>query len=238
MTDIHCHVLPHVDDGARDMSQSIEMLREMYDEGIREAILTPHYHRGHMQKDIATIRSRFEDLKTEAAGDDKAGRIRLHLGCELYYYPSSVEWIEEGRVSTMAGSDYVLLEFGFTMEKRLISEGVSNVVRAGFVPIVAHVERYDGLKNKPENVRELVEEGALIQVNSEAVGSGFGARSFVRKLLKERLVHFVATDAHDTKGRAPRLSKAKAYISKHYGEDYCRKLFSDNPAKIISNERI
>ncbi|MBO4889374.1 MAG: hypothetical protein J5574_00160 [Lachnospiraceae bacterium] len=235
MIDIHSHALPGVDDGARDTETAIEMLRIMYDEGITEAILTPHYHRGHMQKDIATVRSRFDELAYRAKEDDVASHIRLHLGCELYYYPSAVEWLEEGRVSSMAGSDYVLLEFGYTMEKRTIIEGVSNVVRAGYRPIIAHVERYEGLKFKPENVRELVECGAYIQVNSESVGRGFGSRRFVSKLLREDLVHFVATDAHDTGSRRPRLRSAAMYIHKHFGEEACRRIFTDNPALVAEN---
>ena len=233
--DIHSHALPGVDDGARDTETAIEMLRIMYDEGITEAILTPHYHRGHMQKDIATVRSRFDELAYRAKEDDVASHIRLHLGCELYYYPSAVEWLEEGRVSSMAGSDYVLLEFGYTMEKRTIIEGVSNVVRAGYRPIIAHVERYEGLRFKPENVRELVECGAYIQVNSESVGRGFGSRRFVSKLLREDLVHFVATDAHDTGSRRPRLRSAAMYIHKHFGEEACRRIFTDNPALVAEN---
>ena len=235
LIDIHSHALPGVDDGARDTETAIEMLRIMYDEGITEAILTPHYHRGHMQKDIATVRSRFDELVYRAKEDDVASHIRLLLGCELYYYPSAVEWLEEGRVSSMAGSDYVLLEFGYTMEKRTIIEGVSNVVRAGYRPIIAHVERYEGLKFKPENVRELVECGAYIQVNSESVGRGFGSRRFVSKLLREDLVHFVATDAHDTGSRRPRLRSAAMYIHKHFGEEACRRIFTDNPALVAEN---
>ena len=233
-TDIHCHVLFGVDDGAQSMDESVRMLRQMYDEGIREAILTPHYHRGHAQADVAKIHKRFDELCEYAAYDEKAGAIRLHLGCELYYYPSATEWLDEGSVLSMAGSRYVLLEFGFTMDKRLINEGVSNVVRAGYIPILAHVERYEGLKFKVSNVRELVDMGALIQINSESVGFALrGRKSFTAKLLREGIVHFVATDAHDTMGRAPRLAKAAGYIAKHYGEDYCRKLFYENAAEII-----
>ena len=238
MIDIHSHVLPGVDDGARDTQQAIEMLRIMYDEGIREAILTPHYHRGHMQKDLSTVKSRFDELSYRAGEDDKASKIKLHLGCELYYYPSAVDWLEEGRVSSMAGSDYVLLEFGYTMEKRAIIEGVSNVVRAGYIPILAHVERYEGLGFKSSNIRELIECGAYIQVNSEAVGFGFGAKKFVRRLFKENLVHFVGTDAHDTKGRRPRLKRAAGYIRKHFGEETYRRIFFDNPARVADNEYI
>ncbi len=235
--DIHCHALYGVDDGARKREESLAMLRLMYDEGIREAILTPHYHRGHAEADISVIRRHFAESCTAAGGDKKASAIKLHLGCELYYYPSGTEWIDEGTVATMDGSRFVLLEFGYTMDKRLINEGVSNVVRAGYTPVIAHVERYRGLSFKVANVSELIDMGALIQVNSDAVGPGFAReRSFVRKLLKEDMVHFVATDAHDTRERAPKFKSAACFIEDHYGEECCRRIFCDNARETIFAE--
>ncbi len=237
-TDIHCHILPGVDDGARSMDESVRMLRLMYDEGIREAVATPHYHRGHAEADAAVLKKIFKELCECAAEDDKAGAVKLHLGCELYYYPSAPDWLDEGRVLPMAGSRYVLLEFGYRMDKRVINEGVSNVVRAGYIPVIAHVERYDGLGFKTGNIRDLIEQGALIQINSEAVGFGIGGvKSFTSRLLKSRMVHFVATDAHDTKGRAPSIRKAARYIAKHYGEDYCKEIFCDNPREMILSQQ-
>ncbi len=232
--DIHCHVLSGVDDGAQDPDESVMMLRAMYDEGIREAILTPHYHRGYAEADVNKIRSAFNELCRYAGKDEKASAIKLHLGCELYYYPSAIQWLDEGKTLTMAGSRYVLLEFGYTMDKRMIYEGVSNVVRAGYTPIIAHVERYTGLEYKVKNVADLLEMGALIQINAGSVGYGFSKeRSFARKLLRDHMVHFVATDAHDTDKRAPRLAKAAEHIRKHFGEEYLQTILCDNPANVI-----
>lgn len=238
LTDIHCHVLPGVDDGARDIEHSLEMLRFMYDEGIRNVIATPHYHGGYMECKIETIRDRFEILKKHASRDEKASGLKLHLGCEIYYYPSVVEWLEKGQVATMADSDYVLLEFGFTMDTRSIFEGVTAVANAGYLPIVAHVERYEEIAKSTENVEELINRGAYIQINSEAFRGNFRERSFIRKLLKNHMVHFVATDAHGVRHRRPELEDAAEYVFDHYGERYCRALFHDNAAVIFSNGRI
>lgn len=238
MIDIHCHVLPGVDDGATDIEKSLEMLRFAYDEGIDDVIATPHYHGGYMECKIDTIKDRFEILKKRASKDDKAGRVRLHLGCEIYYYPSVVEWLEKGQVATMAGSDYVLLEFGFTSEFRDIYEGVTNVVNAGYLPIVAHAERYDKLVGDMDAVAELLECGAYIQINSEVLNGGFRTKRFAKKLLKNHMVHFLATDAHGIRHRSPEMAYAAEYIANHYGEDYCRELTEDNPAKVINNEYI
>ena len=237
-TDIHCHVLPKVDDGARSMEQSLEMLSIMYDEGIRSAILTPHYHGGYMQTDIETVRTRFDELNAARSRYEKLDRMELYLGCEAYYYPSVPEWLAEGRISSMADSDYVLLEFGFTMDRRMIFEGVTAVVNAGYLPIIAHVERYEDIVRDMKNVDELIARGAYLQINSEIFTSGMRMKSFAKKLLKSGRVHFLATDAHSTGRRAPRLVEAAGYIAKHYGEDLCRKLLIENPEKVICNEYI
>jgi protein-tyrosine phosphatase len=106
------------------------------------------------------------------------------------------------------------------------------------VPIIAHLERYKKLVGDIKSVDELISKGAYIQINSEALTDGFKVRSFAKKLLKERMVQFLATDAHDTKRRAPKLSKAVSYIEKHYGGSYCRELVIDNPERVINNEYI
>ncbi len=235
LTDIHCHVLPGVDDGARDMEQARAMLRFMYDEGIRNVIVTPHYHGGYMECDIDTIRKRFTEVKQLVRDDEYISRMMLFLGCEIYYYPSIIEWLEKGRVTSMAGSDYVLLEFGFTQDCREIFEAVTHVSNAGYLPIVAHVERYEKIAKKIANVEELIKRGAYIQVNAEAFNGRFRERRFANKLMKEHMVHFVATDAHGIRHRRPELAGAAQHIIKHYGEDYCRELFVENPALVVSN---
>lgn len=238
ITDIHCHVLSGVDDGAHDTEQSMEMLRFMYNEGIRNVILTPHYHAGHVEPDVDLINARFRKLARHKEQDWSLADLRLYLGCEIYYYPSIVSWLDEGRVLSMAGSDYVLLEFGYTMEKREIYEGITEVVNAGYRPIIAHVERYEKLVGHIDLVDELIAKGAYIQVNCRALERGFRIRSFVKKLLREEMVHFLATDAHDMMGRAPEMANAVSYVSKHFGEDYCNRIVADNPVRVINNEYI
>lgn len=236
--DIHCHVLPGVDDGAKNIDESLEMLSIMHDEGIRTVILTPHYHGGRMEPDAGKIRDRYDKLCAEAAQNEKLKDMGLYLGCEIYYYPSVTDWLDEGRVFSMADSSYVLLEFGFTMEKRMIAEGVSTIVNSGYVPIIAHIERYEHLVGDLAQVDGLIEKGALVQINSECLYARHRVSSFAKKLLKEKMVHFLATDAHDTYDRAPALSDAAYYIAKHYGKDYCKSLIFDNPVKVLKNEYI
>lgn len=220
------------------MGQALDMLALMYDEGISRVIATPHYHAGHVETPAPVLREKFEELKKAAASDEILWRMELYLGSEVYYTPSVTDWLDDGRVLTLADSRYVLLEFGYTMDKRMIFSGVSDVARAGYVPVIAHVERYEGLGYKTENVRELVNMGAYIQINSGAFDASRKERSFVKKLLKEGLVSFVATDAHDTGRRAPDLRKAEKYITKHFGEEYFYRLMIDGPAALTGGQGI
>ncbi len=235
-TDIHCHVLPGVDDGSRSYEESLEMLRYMYDEGIGTVILTPHYHGGRMETAADVVRSRYEKLKALAAADEELSYMDLYVGAEIFYFPSIVDWLEEGRVLTMAGSDYVLLEFGYSMDKRSIADGINTVVSCGYRPIIAHIERYRNIVGDLDAVDEFIERGAFVQINSEAFHERHKIRSFVNKMLKRDMVHFVATDAHDTEYRPPQLYREAEYIAKHFGEDMCYRLLVDNPAKVINNE--
>ena len=234
MTDMHCHVLPGVDDGARDIDESLDMLQVMYDEGIRSVILTPHYHGGHMEPDADKIRSRFRQLKAAADGYETLAAMKLYLGSEIYYFPSVTEWLDEGRVLTMAGSRYVLLEFGYSNDAARIAEGISRVAASGYYPVVAHIERYRKLVGDVDAVDDLIRRGAYIQINTESLSAGWKIRSFVKKLLKNEMVHFVGTDAHNMRGRIPQMQWESEYIARRYGEDYCRELFIDNPAKMTA----
>ena len=227
-----------MDDGAHDMEQSIRMLHIMHEEGIRSVIATYHYHPGHMEADASTVRERFDRLCEMAAADDVIADMKLYLGCEIYYYPSIIEWLDEGRIITLADSDYVLLEFSYTIDRRSMEEAVSLVRNAGYIPVIGHVERYSELTGDMKGIDELIRRGAYIQINAKAVHAGFRIRRFVKKLLKEEKVHFVATDAHNTTSRAPYIGKTSKYVAKKYGEGYCRRLFADNAAKILNNEYI
>ncbi len=236
MTDIHCHVLPGVDDGARDMDEALDMLAVMHEEGIRNVILTPHYHGGHVQPGMDRLRERFRQLTDAASAYENLAQMNLYLGCEIYYYPSVVEWWADDAVPSMAGSRYVLLEFGYSMDKRAIEDGIIRVAAAGYYPVIAHIERYRKLVGDLKAVDDLTERGALIQINTGALYADRRTRSFVKNLLKREMVHFVGTDAHDLGGRIPSMARESEYIARHYGEDYCRRLFIDNPAMIIKGE--
>lgn len=236
--DIHSHILPQIDDGAENFDVSMKMLRTAYADGIRTMIVTPHYKPGHYNAHPEKICFLMEKLRQQAQKEGM--KVKLYSGNEFYYHHGMFQELEKERGCTMAGSSYVLIEFGPMEQFEYIRNGLYEALAHGWRPILAHVERYSAILGKPENVEELIRLGSCVQVNAGSIlgRTGMGAKQFAKKLLKERLVHFVATDTHDDEKRKPVLSDCGKYISKKYGEAYAMCLFHDNPMHIIKNEYI
>lgn len=236
--DMHCHVLPGVDDGSEDLEMSLKMLQIAADEGITQMILTPHFHLGRKLASYEEIEQAFSTLQ-QAIIQHKIP-IEIFLGNEIFYSHDMVRYLETKKAHAMCGSRYVLVEYHPTHSYQDIRRGVEELLQSDFIPIIAHVERYDTLLRHPERVEELIDMGAYIQVNvSDVMGDhGFGMKRFCAKLLKKGLVHFIATDAHSDRSRAPRIKKCVSYIIKKYGAAYATELFCDNPTLVMRDEYI
>ena len=236
--DIHCHIMPGVDDGSPDMATSLEMLRIADKNGITHLILTPHHKP--MHHNVSPEHNVAYRKKLQEAAANAGIKAKLFSGNEIYYSDETMEELEAGKICSLAGSDYVLVEFHPTNPYKAIQNAANRVQAAGFIPIIAHVERYSDIVSHPARVSDLIEMGCFIQVNASSVMGkyGFGISHFTKKLLKENMVHFVASDAHDTGRRAPHLLDCRNYIERKFGEDYGKKLFFTNPANVIRNELI
>ena len=236
--DVHSHILPGIDDGSQDFDTSIQMLKQASTDGIAQIILTPHNKPAGHNADSYIIDSLLAELKRRM--EDEGIAIKLYRGNELYYRNGLAEEIMEGKAFTLAGSDYVLTEFSPMEDYDYIRYGAYSLMAEGYRPILAHVERYSKINGKADRVEDLIEMGCYVQVNSGSVMGAFGCRTkfFVRRLLKERLVHFMATDAHDTKERGSHIRECASFIAKKYGEDYARELLYKNPMHVIRNEYI
>lgn len=236
--DIHCHILPGVDDGADSMEETEKMLKEAYKEGIRNIIATPHYHprRGHAPAEqILEAADRVRDMM-----EKKFPGMYLYQGQEIYYSHDVLDKLKSEEIFTMEESQYVLTEFSVGDGIPRIKEGLNNLLMRGYSPILAHVERYALLDKDMESIEELTEAGVYLQVNSGSFLGELGGekKRFVKKLLKAGLVTFIASDAHDSERRTPRFRKCTEYISNKFGEETARRIFYDNPQKIIENEII
>ncbi len=234
--DIHTHILPGVDDGARDTAQALTLLKQAYSQGTRAVILTPHYrgrYRGNVREKLA---GKFKELQT-ALGTE-CPELGIYLGCEVGYELDISEKIADGSVLSLNNTQYVLLEFQNTNFRSRILDGVLEVINFGYIPIVAHVERYDAIRKSPRLAEELIDLGALLQINADGVlgKDGFGVKRCCHQLLKHNLVHFIATDAHDQETRRPELKTCYQKVRKKYGQMYADALFIHNGRAVLAGE--
>lgn len=218
LTDIHTHILYGVDDGAQTLSDSMDMISEEWKQGVRDIFLTPHYGHKYGYVDRAVLEQRFQKIQQEASKHFPG--IHLYLGSELYYQSNTIQHLREGKALTMAGSKYVLVEFGTGDSYFDIFQAVHDMVYAGYLPIIAHIERYDSIRNCMKAVRELMKSGAYLQINAQSILERFPYRKtlFCRKLLKEGLVYFIGSDCHDMETRCPNLERAYRMLSKKEGQ--------------------
>lgn len=234
--DIHTHILPGVDDGAGDLSGAVALLRQACQQGTGAVVLTPHYrgrYRGNEKQKLEPVFARLQQAVKGECPD-----LELYLGCEIGYEMDVSEKLAQGKLPTMNGTQYVLLEFREGSFRSRILDGVLEVLNFGYIPIVAHVERYDAFRNNPRLADEVMDLGALLQVNADSVMGkcGFGIKHYCHKLLKSHMVHFVATDAHDEKMRKPDLRACYQKVRRKYGRDYAELLFIRNPQRMLAGE--
>lgn len=236
--DIHSHILPGIDDGAKNFEMSMEMLQMAYDNKIRKIILTPHNKIGRHNAGPEKIRELAERI--EAAAHSADMDITFYIGNELYYSSETVHALEEGKACTMADSGYVLVEFGPMDSLEHIRGGIYQVLSAGYRPIIAHAERYESVCTKVEHVADLVAMGCYIQVNAGSVMGqyGMGIRQFIKRVMKRGLVHFVATDCHDKSRRSPKMLECARYMERKFGREYTHRLLCENPTCVIENRYI
>ena len=234
MIDIHTHLLFGVDDGPKNIEDSTEMLKAAKAQGIEAMILTPHYRHGMFAYPNEKIEENFAKLEKVA---EEIG-IELYLGTEHHVNSMILEYIETGRVHTLADTQYVLAEYKHDTEFEYIAKSIRDLLRNGYIPIVAHVERYMCMHEDLNRVDWLRDVGAMVQVNANAVLGldGFRAKGFTKKLLKYGYVDFIGSDSHDMNKRANNLGKCREYLlKKKYDERYIDRIMRRNALEIIES---
>ncbi len=234
--DVHCHLVPGVDDGARDLNMSLSILKKEYADGVRDIIMTPHYRRGMFETDRARVKEQFELLRNETQREWPD--LNLILGCEYHASHEMVSRFDAEELYRLGGSNYVLVEFSEAHDSRYMRNRINEVLQAGYRPIIAHMERYPICRSDQELVRFFKESGCLIQVNCDSVigKEGFWVKRFVKKLMKEQMVDLIGTDAHNMDERSPHIKECAEYLDGVFGQEYTDTLMEKNPRKVI--ERI
>jgi protein-tyrosine phosphatase len=237
MIDIHCHILPNFDDGPADMETSIGMGQIAAAEGFKGIISTSHGDEAALEG-REMMKARLETVREAWA---KAGLdIRLELGMEIYLRPGTLDQLKFGHLWPLAGSRYVLVEVPYQPWPPYADETLFSLQVAGYVPILAHPERYTAIQSDPNKMYTLAERGILGQVTAAALTGDHGStiKKCADTLLRHGLVQFIATDAHGTGRRSPRMKDALAYAEAAIGSDQARRLVRKNPAYILYNREI
>lgn len=232
MIDIHQHILPGVDDGARDIKETMEMLKVCEDEGITIVFATPHFSIGKYPATVSEIYSKVKQIN-EICVKEKL-QVRVKPGAEIYWSVGIYDAIRLGIIPTLAGTSYILLEFDLNEAYSQVLSAVRMTIEEGFVPIIAHIERYNWSRKSEKRILELTQAGARIQMNVSSIlgSSGFFVVRYCKKLLSQGVVDYIATDAHSTGVRAPLFQKCRQKVADAYGEAYAEVLFETNARKI------
>ena len=240
MTDIHCHILPGLDDGAPDIDTSILMAEIAAESGVTDIIATPHTNQAGRFENYASpsLDDLFRRVRDEIA--DRKIPVRLHPGMEVYGSGMVPGMLRDGKLTTLAGSRYFLIEFGF----RDLPENMDRVLRellsAGVVPVVAHPERYEQIQNHPNWLFRWAKEGILLQSNKGSFTGFFGRkpRELAFAMVARGLTACVASDAHGYEHRTPSLEEAEEILTVEFSGDTAKSLLADNPEKILRNEPV
>jgi len=235
MVDIHCHILPGIDDGAKTWETAEAMCRIAAEDGIKHIVCSPHsndeYHYDRSKNDdlVSELRERVGDT------------MRFSSGCDFHFSFENIQAaLADPDRFLISGTEYLLVEFSDYSISPAVGDALLRFRGMGITPIITHPERNMVMVRRPEQVLRFAEHGCVVQITANSLTGhwGEGARKFAEWLLDHKAVHVIATDAHDTRHRPPVLSKARDYVAENYDERLARALVEDNPQAIVNGQSL
>lgn len=232
MIDFHSHILPQIDDGSSGMEETINMLKEAKEVGFTKIISTSHYLEDYYDSDEEERKKLIEMVRQNV--DD----IELYLANEIYISNNMIDLIKEKKASTINGTKYILFELPMNAKTISAKETIYRLIESGYVPIIAHPERYSYVQDRPEYVEELIEMGALFQSNYGSIIGLYGskAKKTLKILLKRDLIHFFGSDVHKEKHIYTYMPKILKKLRKIISEEKLEELSELNAQKVLNNE--
>lgn len=235
MIDMHNHILFGVDDGARTLEESMELINEEVKKGVSQIIFTPHFNKRKYYLNQDKVSANFQMLK-EASKKENLN-VQLYLGNEIYLDSNDYISIIDNGFYTLAGSKYILVEFNEIIPLDNMPEICYEINVSGYIPIIAHTERYEILYRNTNLLCEILNEGAHLQVNASSIinKENKSRNKFAHYLLKNQLISFAASDVHNTVSRRFYLDEAYKSVAKICSKEYADKIFKHNQLNIINN---
>jgi protein-tyrosine phosphatase len=235
MIDLHCHLLPGIDDGAPDLDVSLAMARMAAEDGVRVTCCTPHIYPGLYENSGPDILRRVDRLREALA---EAGiPLALSYGADTHLVPGILTGLRSGQIPTLAGSRYVLIEPSHTVRPPRFLESVFELTAAGYVAIITHPERLTWVDQHYEDFIALARGGAWLQITGGALLGRFGpkATKYAERFVGDGWCDVIASDGHSTGRRAPVLAEARARAERLIGADEARRMVIDRPEAVLAN---
>ena len=240
MIDLHNHLLPGIDDGAKKLEETLEFLRIASRDGVKVVVATPHMKPGVYDNRRETILQRVA-LVCEAQRGDESEGVTLLPGAEVYYTADLAARARANELMTVGdGGRYLLLELPYQQAPLRVDDTIFQLRLLGITPLMAHPERVAYYLEDIERVAASVRLGALTQVTGSSLTGRFGdkARDFARAMLERNLIHVLASDGHDVRYRPPVLSDAVRAVASLIGETAARRLVEDTPQAILDGREV
>jgi protein-tyrosine phosphatase len=237
MIDLHCHILPGIDDGAQSDNDSLEMAKLAVQEGITTIIATPHHKNGWYENSKQAILVKVAELNKRL--QEEKIDLKILSGQEPAINGELAEDYDKGQIMTLNGTHYVFVELPSNHVPRYTEKMLYDLQLKGLIPVIVHPERNSEIHERPELLYKLVEKGALAQLTAASICGKFGKKikSFSEQLVEANLVHFIASDAHNVTSRAFHLGQAYDLIQKQYGVDMVY-LFTENAELLVEGMNV
>ena len=237
MIDIHCHILPGVDDGAQTEKDSIDMALSALEQGIHTIIATPHHKNGKYENDCETVKKQVAILQDLFINESIP--LTLLAGQEVRINGDMISDIRTSNILPLNNTKYVFVEFASNHVPRYAKQMLFDIQVEGYVPVIVHPERNSELIQNPDMLYKFVQNGALTQVTAASMIGKFGKaiQKFSHQLVEANLTHFIASDAHNTTSRGFSMKEAYQELSNRFDNETAY-LFMENSQLLIDGQNV
>ena len=238
MIDMHSHILPNIDDGAKSIEETFQLIKEAKEVGFNEIISTSHYMEGYYETDNAErevwVNAIYEKLQEQNKG------VKLYLGNEIYFSENIIKLLQEEKASTINETNYVLFEMPLNAEPLNLYDVIYEMLQYEIIPILAHPERYSFVQKEPELVYDLIQKGVYMQANYGSIIGQYGkkAQFIVKKFLENNMIHFLGSDVHRKNTVYPKIPIILQELEKIIGKEKLEELTTINPKLVLQNKKI
>jgi len=239
MIDLHSHILPNIDDGSKSISETYNLIKEAYNAGFTNIISTSHYLEDYDFIADDEQRRQWISLLSQNLPEE-VKNIKLHIGSEIYIRYDMLELLENKKASTLGDSNYVLFELSMKHKTSNLKNIIYDLLEQGYIPIIAHPERYKFIQEEPNYLIELIELGVYFQANFASIIGFYGkeVQNTVKLLLKNNMIHFLGSDVHRENTIYTKMPEILKELRKIISENKLKELTELNPKLVLENKKI